>query len=156
MSVVFNESDALPFLQPPSSDVLVVAVLGLGYVGLPTSLALRDAGFPVMGVDISSRRLAAIRAGEVDLLDRDRPRLSAAIESGQFALTTDAANLRMADAVIIAVPTPVDEDLNPDLTAVRSACASAVEHARAGQTLILTSTTYVGTTRELGLTYVMA
>jgi nucleotide sugar dehydrogenase len=149
MSVVFNESDALPFLQPPPSDVLVVAVLGLGYVGLPTSLALRDAGFPVLGVDISARRLAAIRAGQVDLLDRDRPRLSAAIESGQFALTTDPAGLSMADAVIIAVPTPVDEDLNPDLTAVRSACAAAVENARSGQTLILTSTTYVGTTRDL-------
>jgi nucleotide sugar dehydrogenase len=149
MSVVFNESDALPFIQPPSSDVLVVAVLGLGYVGLPTSLALRDAGFPVMGVDISERRLQAIISGQVDLLDRDRPRLTAAIDSGQFALTTDAANLRMADAVIIAVPTPVDEDLNPDLTAVRSACAAAVENARAGQTIILTSTTYVGTTRDL-------
>jgi UDP-N-acetyl-D-glucosamine dehydrogenase len=149
MSVVYNESDALPFLQPPSSDVLVVAVLGLGYVGLPTSLALRDAGFPVLGVDISQRRLDAIRTGQVDLLERDRPRLTAAVESGRFALTTDAGQLSLADAVIIAVPTPVDEDLNPDLTAVRSACAAAVANARAGQTIILTSTTYVGTTRDL-------
>ena len=149
MSLVLNESDTLPFLAPPPTDVLVVAVLGLGYVGLPTSLALREAGFPVIGIDISERRLDAIRAGHVDLLDRDRPRLTAALDSGLLALTVDPGALTAADAVIIAVPTPVDEQLNPDLRAVRSACAAAVEHARAGQTLILTSTTYVGTTRDL-------
>ncbi|WP_231379322.1 nucleotide sugar dehydrogenase [Candidatus Solirubrobacter pratensis] len=126
-----------------------MAVLGMGYVGLPTSLALREAGFRVLGVDISERRLRHIEAGSVDLLDRDRPRLTRALESGQFGLTTDLRALEAVDAVLIAVPTPVDHDLNPDLRAVRSACASAVEHARAGQTLILTSTTYVGTTRDL-------
>jgi nucleotide sugar dehydrogenase len=140
---------ATPMIAAPPSDPLTVAVLGLGYVGLPTSLALRDAGFPVIGVDISAARLEAIRAGEVDLLDRDRPRLAEALASKQLALTTDAAALAAADAVIIAVPTPVDENLQPDLRPVRAACASAVEHARAGQTLVLTSTTYVGTTRDL-------
>lgn len=128
---------------------LTVAVLGLGYVGLPTSLALREAGFPVIGVDVSERRLDAIRAGDVDLLERDRPRLDAALASGQLQLTTDAAALEAADAVLIAVPTPVDAQLVPDLRAVLSACGEAVAHARAGQVLILTSTTYVGTTREL-------
>lgn len=126
-----------------------VAVLGMGYVGLPTSLALREAGFPVLGIDISAARLQDIRTGEADLLDRDRPRLDQALQSGLLGLTTDLALLAEADAVIIAVPTPVDEDLNPDLRAVRSACATAVANARVGQTLILTSTTYVGTTRDL-------
>ena len=126
-----------------------VAVLGMGYVGLPTSLALREAGFPVLGIDISAARLDDIRSGEADLLDRDRPRLDQALASGLLGLTTDLARLSEADAVIIAVPTPVDEDLNPDLRAVRSACATAVANARVGQTLILTSTTYVGTTRDL-------
>jgi len=129
--------------------VSTVAVLGMGYVGLPTSLALREAGFPVLGIDISAARLDDIRSGEADLLDRDRPRLDQALASGLLGLTTDLARLSEADAVIIAVPTPVDEDLNPDLRAVRSACATAVANARVGQTLILTSTTYVGTTRDL-------
>ena len=134
---------------PAPADVQTVAVVGLGYVGLPTMLALRDAGFPVIGVDSSERRLDAIRAGDVDLLDRDRPRLAATLASGQLALTAEPAALRGADAVIIAVPTPVDERHAPDLRAVRAACATVVEHARPGQTLILTSTTYVGTTRDL-------
>ena len=129
--------------------VPTIAVLGMGYVGLPTSLALREAGFAVLGVDISQRRLRDIMAGAVDLLDRDRPRLTEALESSYFMLTGDAIALERVDAVIIAVPTPVDDDLKPDLRAVRSACAAAVTHARAGQTLILTSTTYVGTTRDL-------
>jgi nucleotide sugar dehydrogenase len=141
-------SHDLPTREHPTRH-LTVAVLGLGYVGLPTTLALREAGFPVIGVDISERRLDAIRSGDVDLLDRDRPRLDAALASGHLQLTTDAAALEAADAVIVAVPTPVDENLVPDLRAVLAACGSAVEHARAGQVLILTSTTYVGTTREL-------
>jgi UDP-N-acetyl-D-glucosamine dehydrogenase len=151
MSAVVNDPNLLshPFPVAAPAGVGTVAVLGLGYVGLPTTLALREAGFPVIGLDISERRLAAIRDGDVDLLDRDRPRLTAALGSGLVALTAQPAALRLADAVIIAVPTPVDEHHAPDLAAVRAACATVVEHARAGQTLILTSTTYVGTTRDL-------
>jgi nucleotide sugar dehydrogenase len=149
MSAVSNGSATQPFLAPPPTGVPTVAVLGLGYVGLPTVLALREAGFPVIGVDISERRLDAIRAGEVDLLDRDRQRLAEALGSGLLGLSVDAGALQAADAVIIAVPTPVDENLEPDVRAVRAACASAVENARTGQTLILTSTTYVGTTRDM-------
>jgi nucleotide sugar dehydrogenase len=149
MTAVFNDSNTTFAPVPRLTDVPTVAVLGMGYVGLPTSLALREAGFPVVGVDISERRLEAIRTGAVDLLERDRPRLTQAMDSGLLSLTTDSAALTAADAVIIAVPTPVDRELNPDLRAVRSACAAAVENARAGQTLILTSTTYVGTTRDL-------
>jgi nucleotide sugar dehydrogenase len=149
MTAVFHDSNTTFAPVPQLPGVPTVAVLGMGYVGLPTSLALREAGFPVLGVDISEARLEAIRTGAVDLLDRDRPRLADAMDSGLLGLTTDAAALADADAVIIAVPTPVDHDLQPDLRAVRSACAAAVENARAGQTLILTSTTYVGTTRDL-------
>jgi UDP-N-acetyl-D-glucosamine dehydrogenase len=148
MTAVFTGSNTLAYV-PRIHGVATVAVLGMGYVGLPTSLALCEAGFPVLGVDISQRRLSNIEAGAVDLLDRDRPRLTDALDSGRFALTADAAALEAVDAVIIAVPTPVDADFNPDLRALRGACASAVDHARAGQTLILTSTTYVGTTRDL-------
>jgi UDP-N-acetyl-D-glucosamine dehydrogenase len=149
MTAVFPASAARSRAAASSKDTLTVAVIGLGYVGLPTTLALREAGFPVIGLDISERRLDAIRSGDVDLLERDRPRLTEALDSGRLVLTADPAALTDADAVIIAVPTPVDADLNPDLTAVRAACASAVEHARARQTLILTSTTYVGTTHDL-------
>ena len=149
MTAVFSESDMLVSPARPTTDALTVAVLGLGYVGLPTTLELREAGFPVVGVDVSQARLDAIRSGQVDLLDRDRPRLTEALESGLLALTTDPAVLAEADAVIIAVPTPVDEHHAPDLRALRAACASAIAGARPGQTLILTSTSYVGATRDL-------
>ncbi|WCB91646.1 UDP-N-acetyl-D-glucosamine 6-dehydrogenase [Baekduia alba] len=151
MSAVYNDaaSAAASALAPPASDVATVAVIGMGYVGLPTALALRDAGFPVVGIDISEQRLDAIRSGAVDLLDRDRPRLTEALRSGLLDLTSELRALAAADAVIIAVPTPVDDDFAPDLRAVHAACGAAVMHARAGQTIVLTSTTYVGTTQEL-------
>jgi nucleotide sugar dehydrogenase len=148
-------------MNPPVSDlahaahqtlsdlrVMTVAVVGLGYVGLPSSLALADAGYDVIGVDIDPRRLEAISRGEVDLPERDRDRVATALRRGRFTLRADAAALEEADAVIIAVPTPVDERLEPDPRAVHAACAAVVEHAQRGQTVVLTSTTYVGTTRQ--------
>ena len=125
-----------------------VAVVGLGYVGLPTSLALAGAGFPILAIDVSDMRLRAIRRGEVDLLPRDHERLGA-LDRSKFSLTSDPAAVAAADVVLICVPTPVTEAYTPDLRALRGACESIVTNARAGQTLILTSTSYVGTTREL-------
>src|ERR1700759_1105469 len=133
--------------RQPAPALPTVAVLGLGYVGLPTALALQAAGFPVSGLDISERRLAAIADATADLLARDRALLIDALDGGRLQLSSDMGRIGAADVVIIAVPTPVDADLNPDPTAVHAACATVVEHARAGQTIILTSTTYVGTTR---------
>ena len=146
VSSVLRPSPAAARLPVPT---LTVAIVGLGYVGLPTSLALHDAGMTVIGLDASVERIRAIHAGAVDLIERDRPRLEDALDSGRVTMTTDSAELAAADAVIICVPTPVDERLRPDLRAVRSACETVVAHARTGQTIVLTSTTYVGTTREL-------
>jgi nucleotide sugar dehydrogenase len=124
-----------------------IAVVGLGYVGLPTALALQAAQFPVIGLDISERRLAAIADATADLLARDRALLIGALDTGRLQLSCDMARIGDADVVLIAVPTPVDAGLNPDPGALHAACATVVEHARAEQTIILTSTTYVGTTR---------
>ncbi len=126
-----------------------VAVVGLGYVGLPTALALQDTGSPVVGIDVSDARLRAIRRGDVDVLPDDQVRLEQALAADRLRLTARASAQAEADAVLICVPTPVDDDLRPDPRAVEHACAAAVEHARPGQTIVLTSTTFVGTTREL-------
>lgn len=137
-------------LRPPSSvgdAPSTVAVVGLGYVGLPTALALADADVNVVGVDASPARLAAIGSGDVDLLPADHDRLARL--RGALTLGADAALVRLADAVIVCVPTPVDEHLGPDLGPLTAACGAVVEHARPGQTLVLTSTTYVGCTRQL-------
>jgi UDP-N-acetyl-D-glucosamine dehydrogenase len=151
------EGRLVPFFpldeQPTSGNeyggVGPVAIVGLGYVGLPTALALLGRASQIIGYDISGDRLRAIESGDVDLSDLDRVRLARAREDENFRLTTDPAVLAEADAVIICVPTPVDENHVPDLVALRSACRTVVEHAHAGQTIILTSTSFVGTTRQL-------
>jgi nucleotide sugar dehydrogenase len=126
-----------------------VVVVGLGYVGLPTALGLLDAGLTVRGVDISTDRLAAIVNRSVDLLDEDHERLASALACDDFRIGSDLDALALADAVVIAVPTPVDRYLTPDLRALQSATQAVVERARAGQLILLTSTSYAGTTRDL-------
>lgn len=133
----------IPVVRPTT-----VGILGLGYVGLPTALSLLHGGASVIGVDVSAPRLSAIRERRVDLIDMDHDRLATHLDTAAFTLTTDAAALRAADAVLICVPTPVDEHLAPDLTALRGACATAVANAVPGQTIVLTSTSYVGCTRD--------
>lgn len=125
------------------------AIVGLGYVGLPLALGLLDQGWDVIGVDVSLGRISAIRDGDVDLLPADLARLATFVDAPTFPLTTCPRRVVEADTVIICVPTPVDEHLVPDLRPLSAACASVVEHATAGQTIVLTSTSYVGTTRDL-------
>lgn len=137
---------------PAGSDAAFdydVAIVGLGYVGLPTALAFREAGYRVLGHDVSTRRLEVIRSEAADLLPDDRARLSRALHDPAFALTAEPADIRRAAAVIIAVPTPVDEHLVPDLGILRNACRTVVTQTVPGQLLMLTSTTYAGSTREL-------
>ncbi|MFB9360194.1 nucleotide sugar dehydrogenase [Actinoplanes nipponensis] len=126
------------------------AVVGLGYVGLPTALALHSAGHEVLGLDVSDARLGDIRTGRVDLLPSDHNRLAEAIgDEGRFDLVADASRLAEADTVLICVPTPIDHHLLPDLSPLAAACRTVVAQAVPGQTLVLTSTTYVGCTRDM-------
>ena len=127
-----------------------VAVIGMGYVGLPTALSLVNAGYQVLGVDLSGQRLAAIRSRSVDLSTEGQCEdLAWALDQGQLELTSDPGFARAADVVLICVPTPIHENHQPDPSFVRSACRAAVAGARRDQLIILTSTTYVSTTREL-------
>lgn len=126
-----------------------VAVVGLGYVGLPTALSLHRAGFHVSGVDCSEARLNAIRQGRIDSASVVPGELEHALSGKRFGLTDDPGILSDSDVVIIAVPTPVDDSRTPDVRALESACSSVVRAARTGQTVILTSTTYVGCTTSL-------
>ncbi|WP_372669285.1 nucleotide sugar dehydrogenase [Amycolatopsis kentuckyensis] len=131
------------------NELTSVAVIGMGYVGLPTALGLHESGVEVIGIDLSQNRLDAIRSGEVDLIEADHRRLEKAVHQEDFRLTADSARMAEADAVLVCVPTGLDEYLMPDLGPLESACAALVKHARPGQTLILTSTSYVGTSGRL-------
>lgn len=126
-----------------------IAIVGLGYVGLPMALALNAAGRRVLGLDVSAERLEVISSQQADLLPSDKMRLLKALDSPDFTMSVDLSLLAQAAAVIVCVPTPVDPYLVPDLGILRSACASVVKFAVPGQLLMLTSTTYVGSTRDL-------
>jgi UDP-N-acetyl-D-glucosamine dehydrogenase len=126
-----------------------VAVVGLGYVGLPTALSLADRGAFVIGIDISEARLTAIKAGQVEALERDQSRLVRVLSEGRLELTSEPSHMARVDTIIICVPTPVDVHLVPDLGPLRAACDAVAEHAVTGQTIVLTSTSYVGCTSDL-------
>ncbi|HTQ68227.1 MAG TPA: nucleotide sugar dehydrogenase [Solirubrobacteraceae bacterium] len=140
---------ATPAPAQTGAEQAVVAVVGLGYVGLPTAIALRAAGAGIIGIDISPERLEEIRAGEAELLDSEQEQLGEYLQDGGFSLTDRAEALEAADLVLVCVPTPVDEERRPQPLALEGACEAVVRHARAGQTIVLTSTSYVGATREL-------
>jgi len=128
----------------------VVAVVGLGYVGLPTALGCHAAGMSVIGVDVSGERVREILDGTPDLLEPDLCRLELARnDTGRFAVVGDAAAIAKAECILICVPTPIDDRQTPNLAPLTKACEAVVAHARAGQVLVLTSTTYVGCTRDL-------
>lgn len=145
----FDKSDQRgePALAPEFT--FDVAIVGLGYVGLPTALALHAAGSQVLGVDTSVSRMATIHSGQADLLESDRGRLEDALASDNFETTSRVARLKEAAAVIICVPTPVDEYQTPDISILRAACTTAVDAAVPGQLIVLTSTTYAGCTHDL-------
>jgi len=126
-----------------------VAIVGMGYVGLPTALSLHASGRSVLGLDIDLERLLAIEAGKPDQLDSDRQRLATAMGDASFQLSSRLDLVSGARHVLICVPTPVDEHLVPDLKPLMGACQAVVDHAAYGQTIVLTSTSYVGSTRDL-------
>lgn len=140
---------AIPSASPYRRDDFDVAIVGLGYVGLPTALAYVHAGARVLGLEISPARIAAIDARTVDLLPSDHARLAKTAGTDLFEMSSDPSALARAAAVVVCVPTPVDHHLVPDLAILRAACADVVAHAVPGQVIILTSTTYVGCTDDL-------
>jgi UDP-N-acetyl-D-glucosamine dehydrogenase len=126
----------------------VVAVIGLGYVGLPVATTFADAGFPVIGLDKSEDHLAAIKEGRAHVEDVDPDQVSALLRDGRLTLADSYDALRTADAILICVPTPVS-DGQPDLSFIRAAGESLGEILPSGALVVLESTTYPGTTEEI-------
>jgi UDP-N-acetyl-D-glucosamine dehydrogenase len=122
--------------------------VGLGYVGLPLALAFAQAGSRVVGLDSDSRRVEAIRAGESYVEDVPQQELAHAVSGGMLTATTNYDDLAAADAIAICVPTPLDDNRQPDLTPLINAGTSLSRVLRKGQLVVLESTTYPGTTRE--------
>lgn len=128
-----------------------VAIVGLGYVGLPLSMTFADAGLSVVGIDVDPAKVAAIASGESYIEDVPSEVLAPHVREGRFAASTRFADIERADAVIIAVPTPLNRNREPDLSLVEAATRAVAPHLQQGQLVVLESTTYPGTTRELML-----
>ena len=126
-----------------------VVVVGLGYVGIPLACALAEAGHHVIGIDTSETKVNSILEGRSYIEDVPASQLKSLVSSGRLTATSDYEAARVADAAIIAVPTPIDEFRVPDLGFVRSASLSLSEVMPRGSLVVLESTTYPGTTEEV-------
>jgi nucleotide sugar dehydrogenase len=127
----------------------LVAVVGLGHAGLCSAMALRRAGLRIVGIETSPSGLADIRCGRAALPDDLRSQLREQCRDAAFELTDSIEAASAADMVLICVPATLDRQRRPNPEALTRSCASVVRHARAGQTLVLTSTSCVGSTRKL-------
>ena len=126
-----------------------IGVVGLGYVGLPLAVEFAKAGFSVTGIDIAQERVDQLNRGENYISDVDSSELSSLVESGEFVATTDYSVVSNLDAVFICVPTPLSKLNDPDVSFIQSALDELVKYIHPGLLVILESTTYPGTTREL-------
>jgi UDP-N-acetyl-D-glucosamine dehydrogenase len=127
----------------------VVGVVGLGYVGLPLAMEFAKAGFTVVGYDVSTRVVELLNRGESHIQDVPAAEVAEQVRAGRFVATADEPRLRDCDAISIAVPTPLSKTRDPDMKYVLAVADAIQRQARPGMVVVLESTTYPGTTREL-------
>ncbi len=128
-----------------------VGIVGLGYVGLPLAVEFAKAGFDVTGLDIDSRKVDRLNAGESYVQDIPTSVLAPLVGEDRFRATTDFAIIQELDTINICVPTPLRKTKDPDMSYIVAACEEIAKHFRPGKLVILESTTYPGTTEELML-----
>src|SRR5260370_5136642 len=126
-----------------------VGVVGLGYVGLPLATEFARNGFKIIGFEVDERKAERINAGETYISDVDESLVKESVDAGRLRATTDFANLKECDAIIICVPTPLRKTKEPDVSFILAAAEEIKKHLRRGQLVILESTTYPGTTDEV-------
>ncbi|HRP08914.1 MAG TPA: nucleotide sugar dehydrogenase, partial [Gemmatimonadales bacterium] len=130
---------------------ITFGIVGLGYVGLPLAVELGRSGFKVLGYDISERVVAGLNSGKSHIKDITDAEVAELRGSKLFEATTDASRLSEADAISICVPTPLSKYKDPDVSFIVAATEAIKSTLRKGQVIILESTTYPGTTREIML-----
>lgn len=126
-----------------------LGVIGLGYVGLPLAIEFARAGFEVVGIDVDAKKVAQLQKGESYIKDVPSEHVAEAVESGRFHPTTDFSQLSTVDTIDICVPTPLSKTRDPDISYIDAAAEEIRKYARAGQLIVLESTTYPGTTEEV-------
>jgi UDP-N-acetyl-D-glucosamine dehydrogenase len=143
-----TKSTLIKKLQNKTAEI---AILGLGYVGLPLAVVFGEAGFKVTGVDPDVRKIEALNKGVSYIPDIKSETVAALVKSGHLKATTDFSILKDMDAVSICVPTPLRKTGDPDLSFIISATEGLAPYAHPGMVVVLESSTYPGTTREMVL-----
>ena len=136
-------------LKKIEDRTLVAGVVGLGYVGLPLAVEKAHAGFRTIGFDVQKKKVDMVNSGVNyigDVVDGD---LRMLVEEGRLSATSDISFVKDVDFVAICVPTPLDKHQEPDISYVRSSAVAIAKHLRRGSMVVLESTTYPGTTKEL-------
>jgi UDP-N-acetyl-D-glucosamine dehydrogenase len=149
MNVRISIGVSKEFEEKLDARTLTVAVIGLGYVGLPLVHVFWQAGLKVIGFDIDPPKIAALTAGESYISHFAASRVRDMNVSGRFAATDDFSRLAEADAILICVPTPITPTREPDLSFVVKTSEAIAKHFRKGALIVLESTTYPGTTQEV-------
>jgi UDP-N-acetyl-D-glucosamine dehydrogenase len=142
-----NQAEALR--QKIAQRKVVVGVVGLGYVGLPLVREFCNSGIQVVGFDIDARKVRMLKAGQTYIEHLPGSFFEDLIRRRRFRPTADMAELARPDAILICVPTPLDKMRQPDMSYIRSTAADIARRLRPGQLVVLESTTYPGTTREV-------
>lgn len=145
-----NTSEIVPQLTSRiAARDYTIGVIGLGYVGIPLALAAAKAGFPIVGFDIDAARVDQINRGESFIKHIPTAHINKAVKEKRFVATTDFDRLRDVDAIIIAVPTPLSRQREPDLSYVENTAEAIAPRLRRGHLVVLESTTWPGTTDEV-------
>ncbi len=142
---------AIPLEQAIRDKSAVVGVVGLGYVGLPLIRAFVAAGYRTMGFDVDHAKVERLLAGQSYIGHISSEWISDCIESRKFTPTSDMKRMGEADAILICVPTPLSESRDPDLSYIEATARQIAASLRPGQLIVLESTTYPGTTRDVVL-----
>jgi UDP-N-acetyl-D-glucosamine dehydrogenase len=129
----------------------LIGVVGLGYVGLPLVAEMAEAGYRVLGFDVTQRVVDTVNQGVSHVQDVPTERLAKYVKSGKVTATTDLSRMGEPDCLAICVPTPLSKSRDPDVSYILAATGSVAKTIRPGQLVVLESTTYPGTTRELML-----
>lgn len=127
----------------------IIGIVGMGYVGLPLGLAFAAKGFNVLGFDLDERKIKLLTKGKGYIKHISETKIKESVSSGKLKATTDFSKLPKVDAIIICVPTPLDEHREPDMSYVVNTAKTIAKYLRKGQLVTLESTTYPGTTDEL-------
>lgn len=137
------------WLKRAQINEIVVGIMGLGYVGLPLAEAFVEKGVATIGFDVTKDKVDTLNSGKSYIRHISDERVKGMIDSERFSATTDFSNIKNVDAILLCVPTPLNDKFEPDLIFVEKCCEAIGPHLKRGQLVVLESTTWPGTSEEV-------